>query len=284
MRNNEGRIGAAQAADAPPTNVSKTPAGDSNLLNFVIPTDFVELPSKGKFYPEGHPLHNKDHVEIRQMTAKDEDILTSRGLLQKGIAIDRLIENLLIDKNIRCSNLLVGDKNAIMMTARVSAYGGEYNTTVRCPVCTQTSEHSFDLSKITWQTPDNIESEAKLTSNLTYSLTLPTSKVTAEVKFLTSAEEKKLVELSERKKQRNMLDTPVTDQLKTFIVSINGNTDKSDISGFVDNMPARDSRFLRTEYVKLVPNVDLTQDFICKHCLSESTMEVPFTTDFFWPR
>ena len=81
-----------------------------------------------------------------------------------------------------------------------------------------------------------------------------------------------------------MLETPVTDQLKTFIVSIDGVADRADISGFVDNMPARDSRFLRTEYMKLVPNVDLTQDFVCKHCLSESKMEVPFTTEFFWPR
>jgi len=284
MRNNEGRIGAAQVADAPPTNVSNAPTGDSNLLNFVIPTDFVELPSKGRFYSEGHPLCNIDHVEIRQMTAKDEDILTSRGLLQKGIAIDRLIESLLIDKGVGCSSLLVGDKNAIMMTARISAYGSEYKTTVRCPICTQASEHGFDLNNITLQTPEDNESEATLTGNSTYLIVLPTSKAKVEVKFLTSAEEKKLVELSERKKQRNMLDTPVTDQLKTFIVSINGVADRADISGFVDNMPARDSRFLRTEYMKLVPNVDLTQDFVCKHCLSESTMEVPFTTEFFWPR
>ena len=284
MRNNEGRIGATQVADAPPTSVSKAPTGDSNLLNFVIPTDFVELPSKGRFYAEGHPLYNKDHVEIRQMTAKDEDILTSRGLLQKGIAIDRLIESLLINKSVGCSSLLVGDKNAIMMTARISAYGSEYKTAVRCPICTQSSEHGFDLNNITFQTPEDNESEATLTSNSTYLVALPASKAKVEVKFLTSAEEKKLVELSERKKQRNMLDTPVTDQLKTFIVSINGVADKADISGFVDNMPARDSRFLRTEYMKLVPNVDLTQDFVCKHCLSESTMEVPFTTEFFWPR
>ena len=90
----------------------------SGLLSFVAPTEFVNLPSQGKFYPPEHPLHNKDVVEIKYMTAKHEDILTSQTLLRKGVAIDRLIENLIIDKSIKLDSLLLGDKNAITIAAR----------------------------------------------------------------------------------------------------------------------------------------------------------------------
>jgi len=284
MRNNEGRIGAVQTADTPPANTSNSPVGSTSLLNFVVPTDFVELPSKGKFYSEDHPLYNVDNIEIRQMTAKDEDILTSRALLQKGIAIDRLIENLIVDKQIKSNDLLVGDKNAIMMTARISAYGNVYNTSVTCPICAQTSQYDFDLNNVKWQTANDEDTDAEVLNQANCLIILPVSKIKVEVKFLTTADEKRLIESAERKRKRNLKDTSLTDQMKAFIVSANGVVDRSELADFIDEMPAKDSRYLRTEYVKLVPNIDLTQNFVCKYCISETKLEVPFTTDFFWPR
>jgi len=142
MRNNEDRFGAAKVADSPGPLTEAT--NKTSTLNFVVPTDFVELPSGGRFYPEEHSLHNQEHVEVRQMTAKDEDILTSRALLQKGIAIERLLQNLIVDKNIDVNEILVGDKNAIMMAARVSAYGNEYETKVQCFYCNSINDHVFD--------------------------------------------------------------------------------------------------------------------------------------------
>ena len=102
MRNNENRIGGAmQSADTPPVDeVNSGSNNNSHSLNFVVPTDFVELPSQGTFYPGGHALHNQKTIEIRQMTAKDEDILTSVSLLKKGVAIERLLESLIVDKSI----------------------------------------------------------------------------------------------------------------------------------------------------------------------------------------
>jgi len=280
MRNNEDRFGAAKVADSPIPLAETT--NNSNTLNFVVPTDFVELPSAGKYYAEEHPLHNQEHIEIRQMTAKDEDILTSRALLQKGVAIERLLQNLIINKNINVSEILVGDKNAIMMAARSSAYGNMYETKVQCLYCNNVSDHAFDLSEVK---PKTVESTgASSTKNGTFIIELPASKAKVEVRFLDGKDEADLLAYSEKKKQYNLLDNPVTDQMKAFIVSINNVVDAKEISSFVDNMPAKDSHYLRTKYMSLVPNIDLTQKVKCKNCFTEAEMEVPFTTDFFWPK
>tara|TARA_R110000824_G_scaffold150209_3_gene320714 strand:+ start:3741 stop:4604 length:864 start_codon:yes stop_codon:yes gene_type:complete len=286
MRNNEDRLGGAlEASEAPPTNTTNNPSnGSSGLLNFVAPTDFVELPSKGTYYPKEHALRGQKTIEIRQMTAKDEDILTSRALLQQGIAIDRLLDNLIIDNNIRAKDLLVGDKNAIMITARASAYGRLYETSVQCPYCAQHSEHSFDLEEALVLKEVDSEVGKNLTEDATYRTTLPASKAEVEIKYLTSEDEKKLMNLTERRRKHKLQDTAVTDQVKAFVVSINGVSDLSEIAKFVDNMPAKDSRYIRSVYADTAPNVDLTQDYICKHCLTETVLEVPFSTDFFWPR
>ena len=287
MRNNENRIGGAmQNADSPPVDeVNNGSNNNSHSLNFVVPTDFVELPSRGKYYPEGHALRDKEFIEIRQMTAKDEDILTSRALLQRGLAIDRLLNNLIVDKQIDPDEILVGDKNAIMVAARASAYGNEYLTSVQCPTCQQNSDNEFDLNDGVLIGPDSEETEAQYNEDkLTYNISLPASKVSVEVKFLTSNDEKRLLHTSEQKKKHKLVESVMTDQMKSFIVSVNNISDPSEIARFVDNMPARDSRYLRTVYTKLTPNIDLTQEFVCKYCLTETTMEVPFTADFFWPR
>ena len=105
-----------------------------NPMDFVTPTQFVDLPSKGR-YPEGHPLKGKDSIEIRYMTAKDEDVLTNRSLLKKGLAIDRLIRNLIVDKSVNGRHLYAGDRNAIIVFARASAYGADYRAKIQCPNC-----------------------------------------------------------------------------------------------------------------------------------------------------
>ena len=134
----------AAATDAVAATAPTTPAAPASL-SYVTPTEFVELPSRGKFYSTDHPLHNKEVIEMRYMTAKDEDILTSPALLKNGVAIDRLIENLIVDKNVSANSLLLGDKNAVILAARISGYGEQYEVNVNCPACGTTIEHSFDL-------------------------------------------------------------------------------------------------------------------------------------------
>ena len=133
MSRNKDRLG---LGDTTPENTAVPPqvmtqGGEENPFSFVIPTEFVELPSKGLFYPPNHPLHNQETIEIKQMTAKEEDILTSRSLLKKGVAIERVISSVIMDKRIKPATLLVGDRNAIIIAARISGYGSDYATKIK---------------------------------------------------------------------------------------------------------------------------------------------------------
>lgn len=283
MRNNEERTGATTQPSPPPQEQENR----TESFSFAVPTEFVELPSKGKYYPAGHPLHNTDSVEIKYMTAKDEDILTSKSLIKKGLAIDRLLQNVLVNKDIDVSGLLVGDKNAIIVATRITGYGSNYETRVTCPVCTKTGEHSFDLNEVSvingLESLEDFGVEVDKTSNNTFVIDLPKTRAKVEVTFMTGKEEKSLALLAERKKKNNMPESTLTDQFKTIIASVNGNSDKEIINKFVNSMPAIDSRFLRITYAKLTPNIDLSYDFECSHCGYENKIMIPFTEDFFWP-
>ena len=292
-RNNEDRTGAAPPDEHPvaatQTVVPQTPNQDSTPsvgLNFVIPTEFVELPSRGKYYPEGHPLHNEETVEIRHMTAREEDILTSKTLLKKGVALDRLVESVVVDKRIKTDDLLVGDKSAILLMSRIAAYGNEYDTRVTCPHCTSQVRYTFDLFDATTLHPDDVEEpQFTETENGTFIIKLPRSQVDTEVRLLTGLDEKNMARIGNKKKKaRTISDGMLTSQMQSFIVSLNGVTDRMQIKKFIDSMPAKDSRFLRRVYTELTPTIDLTQDFACSECDAELEMEVPFTTDFFWPK
>ena len=255
-------------------------------MDFVVPTEFVELPSGGQFYPQDHPLSGENSIEIRFMTAKDEDTLTSKTLLKQGVALDRVLQNLIVDKTINIKDLLIGDKNAIIVASRSSAYGANYETKVTCPACVTTVEQTFDLSEVKLAGPYDLE-DLGVTKNDdgTFSILLPITKVEATVKLMTGHDESKLNILRGKKnKVTKDEDLSMTDQFKQFIVSINGVTDKNQVSSFIENMPANDSRFLRLAYKKIVPNLDMNQDFECESCGYQQEMEVPFTTDFFWPK
>ena len=114
MINNEERTGAVQHPDSPSPSQPQT---GQNGLNFVAPTEFVEIPSRGRFYPQGHPLHGVESVEIRQMTAKEEDILSSKTLLKQGVAIDRFLQSVIVDRKLNSDSMLIGDKNALIVAA-----------------------------------------------------------------------------------------------------------------------------------------------------------------------
>jgi hypothetical protein len=153
-RNNEERLGISGVKDADPPFVPEVMAEEeeqkenekenenqninqpaSMPLSFSIPTEFVDLPSGGKFYGPDHPCHGRDSVEMRFMTAKEEDILTSRTLIKKGIVIDRLLQSMVVEKHLNIDDLLIGDKNALVIAARISGFGEEYDTRVSCASC-----------------------------------------------------------------------------------------------------------------------------------------------------
>tara|TARA_R100000152_G_scaffold20398_1_gene14008 strand:- start:1125 stop:2027 length:903 start_codon:yes stop_codon:yes gene_type:complete len=296
VRNNEERAGPVPSANSSAASAASTHQAAQNPkdianasnLNFIIPTEFVELPSQGQFYPKGHPMHGKDTLEIKHMTAKEEDILTSRALLKKGIAIDRLLQSIIIDKTVRPHELLVGDKNAIMVSARISAYGSEYKSRITCPNCMTVNEPEIDLSacqkmKYGLSNTEEIEGVEGPSPNGTYLITLPATKAKVEVKLMNGADEKRFSDRLQYRKKNRQPDAMLTDQIKTFTVAINGTPMGPKVFGFIDNMPIRDSRFLRNTYNKLTPVVELKHNFCCDNCAYEQEVEVPITAQFFWP-
>jgi len=262
-------------------------ANESNAeavpFSFVVPTEFVELPSGGVYYPEGHPLNGESSIEIKQMTAKEEDILTSVTLLKKGVALDRVISSLILDKRIDPDSLLVGDKNAIVIATRVAAYGSEYNTSVSCPSCGASQEYSFDLNEANVYVGDEFgDLDVRNNKDGTFTTVLPQTQVEVTYKLLNGYDEKRMSHAVEKDKKKKT-ERNVTRQLEGIIVSVNEDERLETIRYLLDNIPSRDSRHLRLCYRLSSPNVDLTQLFECSECGHEQDMEVPLTADFFWP-
>jgi len=281
LSRNRDRMGQPTPEDTGPPQ----PALQENVgFSFVVPTEFVELPSKGLFYPPNHPLHNQETIEIKQMTAKEEDILTSRSLLKKGIAIERVISSVIMDKNVKPTSLLVGDRNAIIIAARVSGYGSDYITNVTCPACSTSQECNFNLSGLdTYHGQGLLPEDATPNDDGTFTTILPSTKVEATFRLLNGSDERILLDQVENARKRKMDENAVTRQLKHIIVAVNGDTEQKNINYVVDNMPTSDSRHLRLVYKLATPNVDMVQHFECIECGHEQDLEVPLTADFFWP-
>lgn len=262
-------------------------------LSFVNPTEFVTLPSEGLFYPEGHPLRNQKEVEIKQMTAKEEDILTNKSFLKKGILLDRLIESLLVSKNIPTNSILVGDRNAIVIAARISAYGPTYDLGVVCTECGHKNQVSIDLEKAESRNIEKIIADLENSKDL-YTITpsgailikLPKTGWDVACRLLSGEDEKRMTNIIESKKRTNNVDADITisEQLDLIIESINGSLERSTIKSAIGLMPAYDAKFLRNAYSKLIPNVLIKSNFVCGSCLDGQEVEVPFTQEFFWPK
>lgn len=286
MRNNEDRFGGP--IDNQDTPVPAMTQEQTQTFSYITPTELIDIPSKGFYYPPEHPLHMKESIEIRHMTAKDEDTLTSRSLLKKGVAVDKMLNDIITDKSVKVENLLIGDKNALIIAARISGYGAEYETKVTCPSCGVNNQHSFDLNEHKMANPIPDEELQKLginiTSNKNFTLTLPISKLSIEARFLNGMDERNIIQKTQDNQKNNLPENAMTQQIKYFIVSVNGETDRRKINQFVDNMPAKDSKYLRNVYKNINPNVSMEQQFTCSSCDFQETMEVPFTSDFFWPK
>ena len=239
-------------------------------MEFKLPTETIELPSKGLIYPEGNPL-SSGTIEMKYMTAKEEDILTNQAYIQNGTVIDRLLKSLVVSP-INFDDLIIGDKNAIMIAARVLGYGKDYTFNY------QGKPYTVDLSEIEPKPLDENQFTRGINS---FPFTLPTTGANIEFKILTHADEKKITQELQALKKLNAEASPESStRLKHMIVSVDGNTDQKSIREFVDNyMLAKDARAFR-EYVKeFQPDVDLT--FFPER--SESRVDIPIGLSFFWP-
>lgn len=265
---------------------SKVLNGPKNESVEQYPTEDIELPSKGLCYPEGSLL-SKGVLTLRYMTAKDEDILTSENLIKKGTAVDKLLQNLIVD-DINFNDLLLGDKNAIMVAARIMAYGSEYPIEVTCPKCGVVNQLTLNLTDF----DDKVIDESILNRLNEYSFTLPFTKKTITFKLLTQMDDKNIdYELkgikkmdSTKKDKSNIIEKDLSTRLKYIITSIDGNRENQVIRHFVDNnFLTRDNLEFRKHLSKITPNLDLNYEFECGECEYTAKQRLPITVEFFWP-
>jgi hypothetical protein len=241
------------------------------MSEFKLPTEQVELPSKGLLYPEDNPL-SSGQVEIKYMTAKEEDILTNQSYIKKGIVLDKLLQSLIVDKAIKYDDLIVGDKNALLIAARILGYGSSYEFEY------DGERQTVDLSTLE-NKPFDENSITKGKNEFEYEL--PKTKTKVLFKILDGRDERLIERELEGLKKINKDASPeLSTRLKYIITAIEGNPDKKGIREFVDNyLLAQDSRALRN-YIKLVqPDVDLT--FFPDGTNYEAT--IPIGLSFFWP-
>jgi len=233
-----------------------------------FPTEVIELPSKGLIYPEENPL-SSGKVEMKYMTAREEDILTNQSYIQNGTVLDKLLQALIVSK-INYSDLVVGDKNAIMVAARVLGYGKDYTFEY------DGQEYTIDLSQI-----DNkpFDHSNKGTNEFSYTLSSTGTQIT--YKILTHSDEQKIqTELDGLKKINKNSSPELSTRLKHMITSVDGDRETKTIREFVDNhLLARDSRELRKHIKEVQPDVDLT--FFPDG--SENRVDIPIGLSFFWP-
>tara|TARA_R100000781_G_scaffold114784_1_gene86924 strand:+ start:64 stop:792 length:729 start_codon:yes stop_codon:yes gene_type:complete len=240
------------------------------MAEFKFPTEEVELPSKGLVYPKENPL-SSGKVEMKYMTAKEEDILTNQSYIQKGIVLDKLLKSLIIDKNVKVDDLVIGDKNSLLVGCRILGYGKDYEFQYGGET------HVIDLSVLENKPFD--ESSIEQGKN-EFSFTIPSNGSKLIYKLLTGKDEKTIDrEINGLKKVNKDASPELTTRLKQMILSVDGNEDKKDIRDFVDNyFLARDSRAFREHIKNTQPDVDLTYMLD-----SGEEVAVPIGLNFFWP-
>lgn len=241
---------------------------------FKLPTETVELPSKGLLYPEKHPL-SSGKVEMKYMTAKEEDILTNQNYIANGTVIDKLLKSLIVTEGVDFNDILIGDKNALMVAARILSYGKTYTIKV------EDEEVEVDLSKFTNKALKESEYEKGVNN---FKFTLPKTDNQVTFKLLTHGEEQKIEREIKGLKKLNKNSSPeVTTRMKYILTSVNGITENKDIREFVEKyFLAADARALRKEYVRVQPDINFKIDHTFEDGREEE-ISVPIGLNFFWP-
>jgi len=263
----------------------KGPIQVSNVMKddfgFEIPVESVPLPSRGVIYSEGGSLFGKDTIDIKPMTAKEEDILTSRAYIKNGTVLTKLLQSCITDKSIDPDKIISGDRNALLVSLRITGYGSEYDVEVDCPECGTKSKQSFDLSQLQIK---RLEVEPVSLGQNLFEVKLPVTKKSVKVKFLTGLDERDMMITNERRKKSGMkVESMITDRLGRSIVSVDGITDRNKLSFFVKNLPARDSLALRRFLDKHEPGIIMKSWMNCPHCHEQSEVGLPMGAAFFWP-
>ena len=252
-----------------------------SALGWEVPVESVPLPSKGKLYNKENFFYDKELVQIKAMTAKEEDILVSRSYTKDGSTLDRLIASCTGAKYEDVVALLAGDKNALAVSIRVTGYGADYVADVTCPKCFKSSEYTFNLGEMEIK---NLDVDPVQPGENAFTYTLPVSRKNVVFKILDGNDQQELLEETRilQEKLGNSFGS-VTRSICKRIISIDGVTDRDQIARFVRIMPALDSKKFREYFDSIEPSLDTQFNFICPKCNSKSNVTMPIGKNFFWP-
>lgn len=237
-----------------------------------FPSEVIDLPSKGLLYDKTSPL-SCGTIEMYYMRSREEDILTNQNFIEKGIVIDKLLQSLIVDRSIKYNDLLLGDKNALLLAARILGYGKDYEFLYKG------EKQIVDLSLIESKP---LQEDLFTEGTNEFKFTLPTSKVELTFKLLTHGDEKEIEEELKNLKKFNKESSPeLSVRLKHMITAINGDVNPKLVRSFVDNgLLARDSREFR-KYIQ-----DIQPDVLMKFYPEngpEGGVDIPIGVTFLWP-
>tara|TARA_Y100001937_G_C7127524_1_gene335561 strand:+ start:2386 stop:3246 length:861 start_codon:yes stop_codon:yes gene_type:complete len=282
-RNSRRRTSANQEVVAPqPITPNIQNSSNPFGISFVVPTEVVPLPSGGNFYDEGSALSGKDSLEIKQMTAKEEEILANVSFIEDGSLLNRLLASILIDTSVDPEELLQGDREALVYAARRISYGPEYAVKQHCENCGQETTFLYDLSEYT-VTPSNPQGAEKDESTGLYNVLLPQSGVKVGLKHLTMQDEEFLKEQEDRASKLNIESSKTINFLKRVVVEANGVTDQMMLNKLFEVLPVLDIRKIKKISKSIIPTMDTKQEVACGNCGHVAEREVPFSLGFFWP-
>jgi len=253
------------------------------MAKYEFPTEIIDLPSKGKVYSPESPL-SKGTIEIKYMTAREEDILASQNLIRKGVVLDKLFESVVVEEGVDINDICIGDKNAILLATRILGYGAQYDVEVNDPFTGEAQKVAIDLSKIQIKEVD----ESLLNSENKYEFELPTAKKKIIFKLLTHKDEKdiqaEILALQRLSKDKDSVSADVSTRLRYMIQEVDGNSDRGFINNFVkNNLLARDTRAFRTYVSTISPDLDLKFNFTSDITGDTEALDIPLGAGFFYP-
>lgn len=248
-----------------------------------VPVESVPLPSRGVIYSPDSTVYNAETVQIKAMTALEEDILMSQPLIKNGTVITELIKSCVIDKSIDVDSLTLGDRNALMISIRITGYGPQYELKPKCENCSEENNVTVDLSGLEIK---RLNIEPVEAGKNQFEFTLPVTKKKVVFQFLTgySTKERDAKQKFFKKMTNNKRENNITSFLEEAIISVDGINDKNKITHFIKNMPALDSRKLRDFMLKQEPGIKMEYEFECQNCSHHNKLNLPIGSNFFWPR
>ena len=242
-----------------------------------FPTEVIDLPSNGKVYGKESPLA-EGKIELKYMTTREEDILMSENLIKKGVVIDKLLDSLIVTKGVTQESLVLGDKNAVLVAARILAYGPEYNVELANPNNPEEKvQHTFDLSQCPFK---ELPKDVDYTGN-SFDYTTPVGKKNIKFKLLNGHDEK-LIEKDVEQSAKYGYNSDISTRLRYTVTEVDGDTKPETITTYTQNLLARDSAALRNYIKEISPDIDLTSEI---EIGGESvSVSIPLTVEFFWPQ